>query len=178
MLVYVVLVAVVVVVGLVALIATRPADFAITRSATIPAPADALFARVNDLHRFQDWSPWARMEPTAKVTYDGPPAGVGAAFAWQGKKTGAGRMTVVESKPNELVAMRLEFVAPMRCEHAARFTFAPAADGTVVTWTMTGRNGFMGKAFGLVMNMDRMIGTHFEDGLANLAAVTAKAAAA
>jgi hypothetical protein len=53
----------------------------------------------------------------------------------------------------------------------------PEAGGTMVSWTMEGRNTFFGKLMGLFMNMDRMIGGQFEEGLANLGRVSAKDAA-
>jgi hypothetical protein len=43
---------------------------------------------------------------------------------------------------------------------------------------MTGRNNFMGKAFGLIMNFDKMCGGDFEKGLANLKSVTEAVTAA
>jgi len=56
----------------------------------------------------------------------------------------------------------------MRATNTATFTFAPSADGrgTKVTWAMDGRHSFAGKAFTLFMNMDKMVGTDFERGLA------------
>ena len=72
------------------------------------------------------------------------------------------------SRPHELIRIRLEFMKPFAATNTAEFAFAPAGAGTAVTWTMTGRNGFIGKAIGLVMNMDRMIGGDFETGLAGI----------
>ena len=46
------LVIAVIVVLLVVVIVTRPADFSITRSATMSAPPQAVFPQVNDLHNW------------------------------------------------------------------------------------------------------------------------------
>jgi hypothetical protein len=51
------------------------------------------------------------------------------------------------------------------------FTFKPEGDQTKVTWTMSGKNDFMGKAFGLFMDCDAMVGGDFEKGLANMKAI-------
>lgn len=160
---------------LVVVIALQPADFRISRTATIYAPAEVVFAQVNDVHHYNDWSPFSKMDPAMKVTYDGPPSGPGASLAWAGNnKAGEGRMTLIESRPNELVRYRLEFLKPFQAANIADFTFKPEGDRTVVTWTMTGTNNFMCKAFGLVANCDKMVGGMFEGGLANLNSMVAK----
>jgi hypothetical protein len=84
---------------------------------------------------------------------------------------GEGAMTVIESRPGELVRCRMDFKKPMEATDITEFTFQPEGDKTVVTWSMTGRNGFIGKAFAFVMDGDKMIGGQFEKGLDNLRAV-------
>ena len=69
----------VILVVLVVVIITRPGSCRYSRSLSIAAPPDVLFAQVNDLHKFQDWNPWSRVDPSAVLTYAGPADGVGAA---------------------------------------------------------------------------------------------------
>jgi len=149
--------------------AFQPDSFRVERSATISAPPAIVFAQVNDLHAWQEFSPWAKLDPEAKNTYEGPRAGPGAAFAWSGNsKIGQGRMTITESRPNELVRMKLDFIKPMESTSTAEFTFKADGDSTLVAWSMSGKNNFIGKVFCLVMNMDKTVGGDFEKGLANL----------
>ena len=158
--------------GLLIVIARRPDEFRTVRSAMFPASPEALFAYVNDLRKFQVWSPWARLDPTAKTTFEGPPEGTGAVFRWAGNvKVGAGSMTIIESRPVDVVRMRLEFLKPLTATNTAEFTFTQAGTGTQVTWSMTGRNNFVSKAFGLFVDCDKMVGAQFESGLANMRAV-------
>jgi uncharacterized protein YndB with AHSA1/START domain len=160
------------IVALLGIIAMQPSDFRITRSAKMSAPAEAVFAQVNDFHRWNDWSPWAKMDPAAKNTFDGPDSGKDASFWWSGNdEVGEGRMTIVESKPSELVSIRLDFEKPFKATCTSEFAFKPDGDQTAVTWTMSGKNDFMGKAISLVMNCDKMVGTEFEKGLANMKAI-------
>jgi len=155
----------------------QPDDFRIVRTATISAPAAVVFAHVNDLHLWQEWSPWAKRDPAAQRTFEGPSAGTGAVFAWAGnRKIGAGRMTITASRPHDLVGFRLEFLKPFTATNTAEFTFQPEGSQTLVTWSMAGKSNFLSKAFGLVMNMDNMIGRDFEKGLANLKALAEAAA--
>lgn len=159
-------------------VATRPAEFRVSRSATIPAPSPEVFAQVNDLHNWEAWSPWARLDPQAKGTYDGPREGVDASFAWSGNsEVGEGRMTITGSRPHELVQLRLEFLKPFKATNTAEFTFEPDGEQTLVTWTMSGTNNFMSKAVGLFMDCETMVGGQFEQGLANLKSVVETAPA-
>jgi uncharacterized protein YndB with AHSA1/START domain len=160
--------------ALAVVVALQPADFQVTRTGTIAAPPGAVFAQVNDFHKWNDWSPWAKLDPNAKNTFDGPESGVGAGFAWSGNnEVGEGRMTITESVPNERIAMDLIFTKPFAATNKTEFTFRPKGDHTEVTWSMSGRNNFMGKAASLAMNMDKMVGGQFEKGFANLNTVVA-----
>ena len=173
-----ILIGLAVVIGLFVIIAAmRPSEFRVTRFATITAPPEQVFPQVNELRKWEAWNPWGKMDPNCRMTYAGPPAGVGASYAWAGNnKVGEGRSTITESKPNELVRFRLEFAKPMKATNTAEFTFRPEGDQTVVTWTMSGRNNFVGKAFGLVANCDKMIGGQFEKGLAQMKSLVEEAA--
>jgi uncharacterized protein YndB with AHSA1/START domain len=169
MVVKIAIVLAVVIVGLVLVVATRPSEFRVARTATVSAPAAVVFAQVNDFHNWPAWSPYAKRDPAMKQTFDGAPAGVGAIYAWSGNhEVGEGRSTIIESRPGELVRIRLEFLRPFAATNLAEFTFTPEGDRTVVTWALIGRHNFTGKAVGLVMNMDRMVGADFENGLAQM----------
>jgi Polyketide cyclase / dehydrase and lipid transport len=150
-------------------VALRPADFRVERSATIAAPAMVLFEQVNDHHKFIAWNPFMKLDPNVKTTFSGPESGVGAACSWDGNKdVGAGSATIIESKAGELVRERMDWKRPMEGVATVDFTFQPAGDKTVVTWAMYGKNGFMGKLVSLFMDCDKMIGPRFEQGLADL----------
>ena len=152
-------------------VASRPSEFRVERTTIIDAPPAAVFAQVNDFHRWPAWNPWGKLDPTMKQTYEGAPAGVGAAYTWVGnRQVGEGRMAITESRPDELIRVRLEFVKPLPGTSVAEFTFRPQGNQTAVTWSMTGTNNFMAKAIHLVMNMDRMIGGQFDRGLADMKA--------
>ena len=160
----------VVVVGVLGIVvALRPSDYRVARTTRISAPAAAVFPYVDDLRKFNTWNPFLKLDPATKHTYGGPPSGRGATMAWAGdKNVGEGRMTVVDSRPNEWIRFKLEFLKPFAATADAEFTFTPEGGQTAVTWSMAGRNNFMAKAMGLVMDMDRMIGGQFEKGLTSL----------
>lgn len=158
-------------------VAMQPSDFRIERSATMRAPAAAAHAQVNDFHNWQAWSPWEKVDPALKRSYEGPNAGTGAIYAWQGNKdVGEGRMTIVESRPGELVRIKLEFFKPFAATNTADFTFKPAGENTTVTWSMSGQNNFVSKAMCLFVNMDTMVGGMFERGLDQMKTVVERRA--
>ena len=157
---------------LIGIIAMQPSEFRVARTTTIAAPAPVVFAQVNDFHKWEAWNPWGKIDPGMKASHEGPPSGVGAAYAWAGNsQVGEGRMTVTESRPNELVRIRLDFLKPMSGTSTAEFTLRPEGDQTAVVWSMTGHNNFLAKAFCLFMNMDKMVGDKFDEGLASMKAV-------
>lgn len=158
-------------------VALQPADFRISRSAIIAAPPTVVFEQINDFHKWNDWSPWAKLDPNAKNSFDGPASGVGAKFAWAGNsEVGEGAMTITEATPSERVVMKLDFIKPFAATNTTEFTLKPEGSGTAVTWAMSGKNNFMAKAAGLFMNVERMVGTQFEKGFENLNAVVASPA--
>jgi len=160
---------VLVVAVLAVVVVMQPSELRIQRSAIIAAPAPAVFAQVNDFHNWEAWSPWAKLDPAAKNSFEGAPAGEGAVFAWSGNsKVGEGRMTITDSRPSELVRIKLEFLKPFAATNTAEFTFKPAGDRTAVTWSMFGHNNFISRAVFLFVNMDKTLGSEFEKGLASM----------
>ena len=153
----------------VVVVALQPSTFHVARTGLVSAPPPVVFEQVNVLRNWESWNPWLKLDPAAKTTYEGPPEGKGAISRWVGNgNVGEGSMTITESRPSDLVRFRLDFLKPFASTATAEFTFQPDGDKTLVTWSMDGANSFLAKAFGLFMNMDKMIGGPFEDGLADM----------
>jgi hypothetical protein len=159
---------------LVVVVATRPSAYHVERSVQIDAPVAIVFGMVHDLKTWGAWSPWDKRDPEMHKTFTPTTSGVGASYAWEGnKKVGKGKMTITDEQAPERLVERLEFIEPFQSVAETSFTFKPdGADGARATWALDGNNNFVGKAFGLIMNMDRLIGRDFEDGLANLKRVS------
>ena len=152
--------------------ATRPDSFEVRRSIAIDAPADEIFVLVNDLRRWAAWSPYERKDPAMRRDFGAVTAGEGAVYAWEGDgSVGKGRMEITDSSPPSRVAIRLDFEKPFDAHNTVKFLLEPNGESTNVTWAMHGPNLFISKVMGIFINMDEMIGTDFEVGLANLKAV-------
>ena len=157
------------VIAMLAIAAARPATFHLERSTTTTAEPQTVFAIVNDLHRFHEWSPWQKLDPAMKSVVQGAGVGPGAMYSWTGNdEVGEGRMTITESTPVSHVGLKLEFLKPWSSANDMHFRIVPKSEGSRVTWEMSGTNNFMAKLMSLFMSMDRMLGRDFASGLANL----------
>jgi polyketide cyclase/dehydrase/lipid transport protein len=152
----------------VGVVAMRPSSFEVSRSARVNAPADVVYRHIENLRAMDMWSPYAHMDPQLKLAYDGPESGVGARSSWVGPQMGTGSLTVTRAVRDREVEMSLDMLTPMEAHNRILFTLAPKDGATEVTWRMQGRSGFLGKAIGLFVNMDGMVGGQFEEGLASL----------
>ena len=150
-------------------VALQPSEFHVERTANMAAPPAMVFDQVNDLHKWEAWSPWAKLDPKAKITFEGPPSGTGTIMTWAGNnEVGEGKMTLAESRPNELVKINVDIVKPMEGSSTTEFAFKPEGDQTAVTWSMSGPHNFIVKAMCLVMNGKKMMSDMMDKGLANM----------
>ncbi len=92
----------------------QPKEYLVSREVTIRASAETIFPHISNARLMNDWNPWSEFDPTAKMTFSGPEAGVGSRTSWvDGEKLGTGSATVTESVTNQIVKTKLEYVKPM-----------------------------------------------------------------
>jgi hypothetical protein len=143
----------------------------VERRLTVNASAEKIFDQINTLKNWEQWSPWHKLDPNMKLTYEGPPSGPGAKYHWQSqqKNVGNGTLTITQSTSNQVVQTAMDFGGQGTA--IGRFQLDQAASGTEVVWSMDTVMGSnpIGKLFGLLM--DKMVGADFERGLKNLKAV-------
>jgi len=155
--------------GLLVFAGTRPDNFHVERSASIKAPPEKIFALIDDLHSWPLWSPYEKLDPAMRKTYSGAAAGKGAAFSWEGNaKAGAGRVEIAGSVPPSKVSINLDMIKPFLGHNKVEFSLTRKDSATDVTWAMGGQYAYIAKVMGLFMNMDKMVGGEFEEGLASL----------
>jgi uncharacterized protein YndB with AHSA1/START domain len=164
---------IVVVAAILIMAATRADTFRVERSIRVSVPPEKIFHYVNDFHQWGVWSPYEKLDPSMKRSYDGTPSGKGAVYEWDGNgKAGKGRMEIIDSSAPTQIVIKLDFIKPITGHNRAAFDFQPVGSGTQVTWSMDGPSPYIAKVMGLFFNMDRLIGGEFETGLANLKAVS------
>lgn len=171
---FILLLFVIAVAVILAFAATRPDSFRVDRSTTIKAPPEKVFALINDFHQWGAWSPWEKIDADLKRDYSGAASGVGAVYGWEGKKTGNGRMEILESSPSSKIKIKLDFFKPFEAHNTAEFSVQAKGDKTEVNWAMHGPSNFMTKLMGVFMSMDKIVGKDFETGLDNMKAAAEK----
>jgi len=157
------------VLALLAYASTRPDEFRVQRRLRVAAPPVQLWPLVGELRGFNRWNPYERKNPLTQGQYAGTPSGVGSRYAWQSDKVSTGSLEITGQQAGRAVQMRLVFVKPFEAQNHAEFALQPTPDGaTEVIWQMHGPANFMSKLMGTFMDMDKMVGRDFEDGLQNL----------
>jgi uncharacterized protein YndB with AHSA1/START domain len=158
-----------IIVGVVIFAARKSDACAISREIFIAAPAETVFPLVDNPRAMNLWNPFPKADPKTTMSYSGPDHGVGAINDFSGNgKVGAGRAEIIESVAPSRVVIALHMDRPMRCDNRVEFTVTPAPGGCRVVWAMSGRQPFIGKLMSLFIDMDKMVGGAFEQGLADL----------
>ena len=155
--------------------ATKPDTLRVQRSVRIKAPPEGIFPLISDFHQWVAWSPYEQKDPAMKRTYSGAERGKGAVYAWEGdKNVGSGRMEILEASAPQKIVIKLDFFTPFEGHNTAEFTMLPQGDATNVSWRMHGPAPFMARIMHVFINIDKMVGSDFEAGLANLKRLTEK----
>lgn len=161
--------------GILVYAATKPDTFSVQRTTSIKAPAEKIFPLINDLHKWDSWSPYEKKDPAMKRSFSGTASGKGSAYAWEGnKEVGKGSIEITEIWQPSKVRIRLDMLKPIEGHNIVEFSLEPNGEATNVTWAMHGSSPYISKVMGVFINMDNMIGKDFEAGLANLKAVAEK----
>jgi uncharacterized protein YndB with AHSA1/START domain len=151
--------------------AMKPNTIRIERSISVKAQPERVYALISDFHEWPKWAPQDREDSAMKRSYSGELSGVGALSEWSGAgNTGSGRMEITGVEPGRRVVVEVDFAKPFVAHNLNTFTLAPDDGGTRVAWAMEGTNVYMMKVMGVFTDMDKMMGEHFEAGLANLKA--------
>ena len=150
-----------------------PSKFDVQRSVEINAAPRKIYDLIVEPKKWTEWSVWTKRDPGMRITYSGPPFGMGATWSWVSTSEGSGSMEFTRVEPDRAVEYSLLFPEfNMRSNGALRLE--PAGNATRVTWTNHGDVGSNPLKHYLAMMMDRLVGPDFEAGLANLKALAEK----
>jgi effector-binding domain-containing protein len=142
-----------------------PKTYNVSRTTVINASPDQVWPYVSNLKTMHTWSPWAKMDTTMVVEWGGEDGAIGSTSTWISKKMGNGKQTLVKLEPNAVSEVALDMgMGPS----TGYFNLADTVGTTKVVWGLRGDNPFMGRVMGVFVNLDKMVGSHFEDGLADL----------
>ena len=147
--------------------------FSVARTTTVAAPADKLYALIADPREWKRWTVWNQRDPSMQISYSGPASGAGAGWAWKSASEGDGKMTFTTAEPNRRLAYEL-FFPDFGTTSTGALSLAPEGAATKVTWSMDGDMGSNPLFRWMALFGDRMVGSDFEAGLANLKALAEK----
>ena len=131
-----------IVLGLIALLlliaALSPKRYNIEKSIIIRRPLTQVMEMVANMNHFKEWNPWQKMEPSAKAIITGEPKTPGHKYEWEGKKIGAGSLTIRDID-NRHIHNDLEFIRPWKSKARDNWLFEDWGTGeTKVTWQNAG----------------------------------------
>ncbi len=147
--------------------------FSVVRSTVVNAPPDKVYGLLADPRRWKEWSAWNQRDPAMQITYSGPPSGSGAVWAWKSASQGDGRMTFTTAEPARRLGYELYF-PDFGTTSTGDFALQASGTGTKVSWTMNGDMGSNPLFHWFALMSDRMVGKDFDEGLANLKALSEK----
>ncbi len=163
--------------GIVALVALfgavgllLPANVGFERSVSLQAKPELVYAYLNGFKHFNEWSPWAGLDPNARYTVSGPETGVGARQAWTSEdpNVGSGSQEIIAVTPNERIQIRLAF-GGTTTENISTQTITPEGEGSKLVWRMDSVLGMnpINRWFGTFL-LEKFVGPDYEKGLAAL----------
>lgn len=147
-----------------------PSKIKVERSIDVKSSSlEDLQHRLADFKFFHEkWSPWTRRDPGMKTTYAGVCCEPGSSYRWESEKDSVGKGTMTFNKfTTDSVLMTLNFDG--MGDNELYFATKPSNNGTInVTWGVIFDIGFFGRAPMMFINMDKIIGSDYERGLAKL----------
>jgi uncharacterized protein YndB with AHSA1/START domain len=156
-------------VGLAVALALQPAELSLSRGIDIEAPPEDVWPHLADYQQFVQWSPWSGRDPLQVSEFSDPSIGLGSWYTWAGNSdVGRGRMDTVAYEPPNRMQQRLEFVEPFASVADVTYEVERRGETSRVTWSFRSDNDLMGRAMGLFIDFDAMLGADFDQGLGSL----------
>lgn len=169
---YIILVIVMLVVTLAVL---GPKYYDVSRSKEIAKPKVEVFEFLKYLKNQQQWSPWDKKEPNMEKRFTGTDGEVGAVNYWKGKKVGEGEQEITKIVEGERMEGELRFMKPFKSTSDSYLIAEEISPKeTKVIWGFKGKNAFPMTIIALFMNIDKMVGKDFEEGLQDLKVILEK----
>jgi hypothetical protein len=145
-----------------------PSTVSAERSIVVNAAPEQVYAWLIDLRKFNDWSPWAKLDPNTAYTFEGAPEGPGQIMKWSSshEQVGSGSLEIMEATPNENIRVALDF-GDMGTA-TSWFTLRPEGAGTRVSWGFASELGNNPAMRWMGLKFDDWVAADYDKGLASL----------
>ncbi len=162
---YILLLLLLVFIASVVFVATLKPDYKISRTRIVNAPKNEVFAYVNDFKNWEQFGSWKQEDPKMKFIYPKNTIGKGSSYTWKGQD-GEGKMSTFFLIANDSIHQKMNFNGE---NSDVYWSFENVNGKTKVTWTNSGKMGFVTKIFTTLFGgIDNLIGNMYEKSLANI----------
>src|SRR5262245_4069807 len=144
-----------------------PSHVTVSRAVVINAPESAIFPYLNNLHQFEDWSPWKARDPQLAVSYGGPENGQGARVTWSSQKPsiGSGSMEISGTQPSRHIDLVVNLNG---LDGTSSYDVVPSGAGSKVIWTFGYESGTNPLKRWKALMLDGLVGAEYSTGLERL----------
>ena len=147
----------------------KPSTFRVVRRESMRAPAEKIFALVNDLAAWNDWYPSLKSDSGMGKNFSRVTVGKGAGYQWDSEgEAGAGELEITDSVPPTRVELSFEMIEPYQAHYLFDFRIEAMDGYTTVTWAIAGKREMKAKVKSIFTGFDEEEGVELEEGLDNL----------
>lgn len=143
-----------------------PGDWSTSRTRTVSAPPDVVFAYLTDLQRWTEWSTLGDIDGTLSD----PSSGAGASLSWDDPVWGDGVLRLTEVTSTREVSYEVG-VEDGSIQTRGRISVSGSGNGATVTWEESGDMGWNPLLSYFALGMERMQGQELEKNLDRLQAL-------
>ncbi len=146
-------------------------EFAVKREITINRGNDEVFEYIKRLKNQNNFSVWAQKDPEMKKTFKGTDGTIGFISRWESNndEVGQGEQEITKIVEGKRLEFDLRFKKPMEANNQAYMNTIPLAKNkTKVEWGFSGKMNYPMNFMLLFMDMDKLVGKDFQEGLSNL----------
>jgi hypothetical protein len=143
-----------------------PKDRYVSRSIEIEKEIEVVFDQVNTLKNWENWSAWSVSDSNTVYQYSKQESGKNAWQSWSSQTMGEGKLTILESKNNQLIETSLDFYE--QGKGAGKWEFSQRKGITTVIWTYHANMGYNPLARWIGLFIDGMLGQSLEQSLQSL----------
>ena len=146
-------------------------DYSVERTIIVAKSNDETFAFLKLLRNQDRFSKWANLDPNMKKEYTGTDGTPGFISKWESdhKQVGHGEQEIKRIVEGERIESELRFLKPFAGVAQAYTSTKPTSENeTMVAWGFNSRMNYPMNILLVFMNMEKMIGNDFEEGLKNM----------
>lgn len=140
----------------------------VERNILVNAPPATVYPHISSARSFNQWSPWADLDPNMTLTFSGPDSGTGSGMNWSSENSGVGSGSWMISNATENKSVNIDLDFGDQGQATSYITLTPENGQTRVAWGFKMNTGYnpLSRWFGLML--EKWVGADYEKGLTRL----------